>query len=73
MDFYSITLYSLPQNRYCTAFLGVREQRFPARGLFYFVAKTRGNCIERLVFNEVDRRKRQFALNKMDISSHLQL
>jgi hypothetical protein len=53
--------------------LGVREVRFSARGVFYFVTETRGNCILRLVFNDVNRRTRQFALNKMDVSSHLQL
>jgi hypothetical protein len=53
--------------------LGVRQVRFPARSVFYFVTETRGNCILRLVFNDVDRRTRQFALNKMDVSSPLQL
>jgi hypothetical protein len=54
----------------------VRKQRFPARGVFYFATETRENCIAlcgRVVFNDVDRRKRQFTLNKMDVSSHLQL
>jgi hypothetical protein len=51
----------------------VRKQRFPARGVFYFATETRENCIVRVVFNDVGRRKRQFTLNKMDVSSHLQL
>jgi hypothetical protein len=55
--------------------LGVRKQRFPARPAVFFTlqAETRGNCIVRLVFNNVDRRKRQFILNKIFVSSHLQL
>jgi hypothetical protein len=60
-----------PQNRYFPVVLGVREQRFPARRVFTLQAETRGNYIERLVFNNVNRRKRQFILNKMDVSSHL--
>jgi hypothetical protein len=47
----------------------VREIRFPARGVFHFAAETRGICIARLVFSDVDRRKRQFALNEMDVLS----
>jgi hypothetical protein len=43
---------------------------FP-HAVFYFAAETRGNCIVSLGFNEVDKRKRQFTLNKMDVSSHL--
>jgi hypothetical protein len=35
--------------------------------------ETRGNCIVRLVLDDVDGRKRQFTLDKMDVSSHLQL
>jgi hypothetical protein len=53
--------------------LGVRKQRFPARRVFYFATETMGNRILKLVFNNVDRRKRQFTLNKMDVLSHLQL
>jgi hypothetical protein len=49
----------------------MQEKRFSASGVFYFAAETRG-CIVRLVFNDVDRRKRQFTLNKIDDSSHLQ-
>jgi hypothetical protein len=47
----------------------VREIRFPARGVFYFTAETRDNCIVRFVFSDVNRRKHQFALNEMDVSS----
>jgi hypothetical protein len=33
--------------------LSRRKQRFPARGVFYFAAESRGNCIVRLMFNDV--------------------
>jgi hypothetical protein len=46
---------------------------FPHVVFFYFAADTKGNCLVRLVFNDVDRRKCQFYLQKMDVSSHLQL
>jgi hypothetical protein len=60
------TFYSLAKNRYFPGVFGVREQRFATCGVFYFAAETRGNCIVTLVFNDVDTRKRQFTLNKMD-------
>jgi hypothetical protein len=50
--------------------LGVREQRFPARGVFYFAAETRGNCIVRLVFNDETDGNVNSHLNKMNVSSH---
>jgi hypothetical protein len=51
-------LFSVAQNRYFPGVFGVREQRFPTRGVFYFETETRGNSIVTLVFNDVDRRKR---------------
>jgi hypothetical protein len=52
-----------PKNIFCTHSLKIGISRCPrsvettiSHAVFYFAAETRGNCIVKLVFNDVDRR-----------------